>query len=397
MYKEIVDFTSDLIRIPTVNPPGENYPEICELLAKKMDEAGLEVEMVKVPKQKLKELNLELPRINVIGTFKGSLSKPVFHLSGHYDVVPAGEGWTVEPFNPRFVDGRLYGRGSSDMKGALAAMVIAVKAIKDSGVDLKGSLVVSVTPDEETGGLTGVGYLVENNLLKGDGAILGEPSGIEKICVAHKGTLWMKIATLGKAAHASIPHLGVNSVEKAAKIIVELQKLKEKFKHRITNVPMEEISKTPTINIGGVIQGGIKINIVPDRCSFTLDRRFIPEETLEEVEKEILTTIESLKKEDPELKVETEILLRAEAAYTSPNEKVCLFLKESIKEVLGKLPTVTGLTGVTDMRFLNKVMPTVIYGPGTMEKAHTPDEYVVVDHLVASAKVYALTALKFLT
>lgn len=218
MRDKLARLTKEMIRIPTVNPPGENYPEMANLLAKEMEDNGLEVELVKIPREKLKELGLKSQRVNVIGTSKGTSPGFTLHWNGHYDVVPPGANWTKKPFEPVEKYGKIYGRGSSDMKSGLAAMVIAAKALKDAEVQLKGDIVISAVPDEETGSAGGMEYLVQKNLIKGNAAIVGEPTEIE-VGIAHKGALWMEVATIGKAAHGSAPHLGINAVEKMAKVI----------------------------------------------------------------------------------------------------------------------------------------------------------------------------------
>lgn len=397
MRNEIVEFTKDLVRIPTINPPGEKYAEFADFFIKKLKEIGMDVLKVEVPEEKLKELGLELPRVNVIGTLKGSLENPVLHWNGHFDVVPPGTGWTKDPFNPILEDGKIYGRGTSDMKGGIAAMVMAAKALKAEGVPLKGSLVISASPDEEIGGAAGVGYIVKEGYAKGDMCIVSEPSEVDKICVAHKGALWLQIDTIGKSCHGSTPHLGINAIEKMAKIIIELdEKLKPRLRDRVTKVPMSEVAKMATLTVG-TIQGGIKTNIVPDRCTITIDRRLIPEEKISEAREEIESFIEKIRKDDPDLKFQIKEIIYADAAYTSEEAEVTGRLSKAIEEVIGRKPTITGMTAFTDMRLLNTIMPTIIYGPGSLAKAHAADEYIEVESLITATKVFALMALDLLS
>jgi succinyl-diaminopimelate desuccinylase len=396
MRDAIVRLTSELIRIPTVNPPGEGYSEICSFLSKRMDEMGLEVEVFQAPESKLKELNLSPPRPIVIGTMKGENPVETLHLNGHYDVVPPGKDWTTEPFKPTVKNGKLYGRGSSDMKGGIAAMLAAVEALKRSGIRLKGNLKLSFVPDEEIGGKTGTGCMAELGLMKGNAALIGEASGVDRVCVAHKGALWLEVNVKGEAAHACMAHKAVNAVEKAAKIIVELGRLKEKFKAKVTKAPMLSGHETPVMNLGGVIRGGVKVNVVPEFCTFTIDRRLIPEEDVDEAEAEIVNIVEGLKKADPQLQAEIRRILHVGAAYTPEREKICRVLVETVGKITGRKPQVLGLPVFTDMHYFNQFMPSVIYGPGIVEKAHAADEYIPVEELVASAKVYATTILNML-
>ena len=158
----------------------------------------------------------------------------------------------------------------------------------------------------------------------------------------------------------------------------------------------EDAARTPTMNIGGTIQGGVKINVVPDKCSIAIDCRTLPEEKIEDVEDEIISRAKKLEESDSELKIEMKTLLRANATYTSPNEKICLTIRDAIKDVTGKYPAPIGLAFFTDMRFLNQLMPTILCGPSLMSKAHAADEYVVTEDLIRVTKIYALTALRFL-
>ncbi len=396
MRHELVDLTREFIQVPTVNPPGERYEEMADLMARKLNELGFSTQLIKVPDKKLSELGLELPRVNLVGVLKGLSSERVLCYNGHYDVVPPGSGWSVNPFSGVVMNGRIYGRGAADMKGANAAMIIAVKALREAGFKLGGDLVYVATPDEETGGHAGAEYVVREGLVRGDACIIGEPTEVDKIAVAHKGALWLELIVYGKAAHGSLPHRGINAVEKMAKVIVSFEKLKAELTKRNTKAPMPEESRTPTMMIGGVIQGGVKINVVPDKCVVTIDRRLIPEENVEHVLNEIQEFVNELKREDPELRAEIKVLEKASPAYTREDEEIVKTVRSAIKEVLGRDAIISGLTGFTDMRFFNEVMPTILYGPGSMSQAHVADEHIPIDDLVTGAKVYALTILKFL-
>ncbi len=396
MRYELVDLTREFIQIPTINPPGERYEEMAGLIARRLNESGFSAQLVRVPDELLRGLKLELPRVNVVGILRGSGGGHALCYNGHYDVVPPGSGWSVEPFSGVVRDGKIYGRGAADMKGANAAMIVAVKALKEAGFKLKGDVVYVATPDEETGGHAGAEYVVKEGLVKGDACVVGEPTEVDKIAVAHKGALWLELTTQGKAAHGSLPHRGINAVEKMAKVIVALEKLKADLVRRETKAPMPEESRTPTMMIGGLIQGGVKINVVPDRCTVTIDRRLIPEEDVEQVKNEIQDFIEKLKSEDPELRVNLRVLEKASPAYTREDEEIVKAVRDAIKKVTGREAIISGLTGFTDMRFFNQVMPTILYGPGSMSQAHVADEHVSVEDLVTGTKVYALAMLEFL-
>ncbi|MEM4889662.1 MAG: M20 family metallopeptidase [Thermosphaera sp.] len=392
----IVDLTMKLVKIPTVNPPGEHYEELAEFLAKELEGIGFHVDLIRVPAEELEKHGVRLPRVIVVGSLKHVELSKILVLNGHYDVVPPGIGWSTDPFQPILRDGNIYGRGVADMKGALASMIAAVKAIVESRVSLGGNILFVATPDEETGGHLGAGYLVKKKIIRGDACIIGEPTEPDKVDIAEKGALWVELITYGKAAHGSMPHLGINAVEKMAKVIVSLESLKKAFAERKSKAPFPEQVRFNTINIGGVIQGGAKINVVPDRCSCTLDIRVIPEDTIEAVEKTLADFLERLKREDPELKLEMKVIDRVDPAYTSETEEIVGVVKSAIGVVLGRSPRLGALPGFTDMRWFKELMPTVLYGPGSMSQAHVHDEHVAVENLLVAAKVYALTSMRFL-
>jgi len=396
LREELVERVKELVKIPTVNPPGEHYQDIAELLARRLSEIGLEVELINIPREELSRYGVQLPRSIVVGVLRGSERGKKIVLNGHYDVVPAGHGWTTDPFQPIVRDGRVYGRGTADMKGAIASMIIAAKAIIESNVVLKGDLYLTFVPDEETGGHLGSGYLVRRGLIAGDGCIIGEPSGISSVVTAQKGALWLELVTLGRAAHGSMPHLGLNAVEKMAKVITAFEKLKKELALLKSKIRFPEPVRHTTINIGGVIRGGTKVNVVPDSCSCTLDIRVIPEETTETIERKVREFLESLRGEDPELKYELRVLERIEPACTSEDEEIVKACIGAVEDITGKTPVTEGLTGFTDMRWFKEIMPTVIYGPGSMEQAHVPDEYVNLEDLVIASKAYLLTIMRFL-
>jgi succinyl-diaminopimelate desuccinylase len=181
---------SDLIAIPSVNPPGEKYDEVCSRLRSALEELGFKTRVVEGAKGKP---NL----IGVLGE-----GRPELLFNGHVDVVPPGMGWETDPFKAVEREGRIYGRGTADMKGALASMVAAVKKVLDEGVTLKGKLIFTATVDEETGGLDGLGYLVRKEGLRADYCLSGEPTGLN-VCRCEKGVYWAKISVKGKAAHGS--------------------------------------------------------------------------------------------------------------------------------------------------------------------------------------------------
>ncbi len=398
MRDEIIGITADFVKIPNVNPPGENYPKFTNYYAKRTKELGLEATIIEVPKERVEAMGYELPRTNALATLRGTEGKPVLHMNGHFDVVPVGSSWTRDPFGAEIEDGKLYGRGASDMKGSIAAQLMAAVAIKRAGIKLKGTIVCSATCDEETGGQLGAGYVVEKGYGDADYGINSDSGPTDTVSLGHRGAMWMEITTKGVTAHGSVPHKGVNAVEKMGDIIKELQALREDFKTRVSEMPLADpLQKHPTITIGGTIHGGLKTNVVPDRCYMTIDRRVPYEETPEEAKEEIEAALRRVAERDPELDYETKVVNRVEPCYTPESSEIVQTLKRNVKAVLGSEARVSYGGGYTDMWYFNKIMAMAHYGVNTRGQAHTADEYLDLEGLITGTKVIALTALELLS
>ena len=396
-----VNLLKDMVSIATVVPPGENYKEFVDYSKEVLKDLGMEVNVVEVPRDYLEKHIPEMkdhPRYILLGRLRGS-SEITLHFNGHYDVVPPGTGWKTDPFKPVIVNGKLYGRGASDMKGGIVSILTAIKALIESGTEINGTLEVSMTPDEEIGGMCGVNYMLEAELTKPNYCIIAEPSGYDRIWIGHKGVLWGEVTVYGKTAHASTPWLGVNAFEKmvnlAKKMISTLKpKVESKVTKYETDVPE---GKRATIVLGSIVKGGVKINVVPDKVVFQFDRRVLPEENFEEAVKEIESVIEEAKQEDPELKAELKILFKAKPAAISPQSKLPSTLRDAVKEVIGREPRLTLSTGFLDSRFfVERGVETVTYGPGDLSQAHVANEYIELSKIPLASKVYALTILKML-
>ncbi len=395
-----VKVLKDMVSIPTVVPPGEHYKDFADYAKDVLKEIGLDVTVVEVPKDYLEKHIPEMkdyPRYIVIG--KLGKKEPILHFNGHYDVVPPGAGWKTDPFKPTIVDDKLYGRGASDMKGGIVSILTAVKAIIEAEAEINGTIEVSMTPDEEIGGICGANYMLEAGISKPNYCIIAEPSGYDRIWIGHKGVLWGEVTVYGKTAHASTPWLGVNAFEKmvnlAKKMISTLKpKVESKVTKYETDVPE---GKRATIVLGSIVKGGVKINVVPDKVVFQFDRRVLPEENFEEAVKEIESVIEEAKQEDPELKAELKILFKAKPAAISPQSKLPSTLRDAVKEVIGREPRLTLSTGFLDSRFfVERGVETVTYGPGDLSQAHVANEYIELSKIPLASKVYALTILKML-
>ncbi|RLE51950.1 MAG: succinyl-diaminopimelate desuccinylase [Candidatus Methanomethylicota archaeon] len=404
MESEAVKILSDLIGFPTVVPPGEHYEDCSKYLAELLSGWGLKVDVLRVPKSYVENFYpdwADYPRFIVLARLEGSSDKPTLHFNGHYDVVPPGSGWSItEPFKAKVVDGKIYGRGSTDMKGGITSILIAARALAKCDANINGVIELSFTPDEEVGGATGVGYIVNEGIVAPDYCVIAEPSSTRSIWFGHKGMLWVKVVVEGKAAHGSTPWLGVNAFEKMVEVAHAMfNELKPRVEAKKSTYDyIDPRGAKATMNIGGEISGGAKINVVPPICSFTIDRRIIPEETPEEALSEIQSFLEELRARDPQLKVKVEVLGKSNACVTDPNSKIVKTAVEAGSEILGISPKPTMCIGGLDMRyFVDKGVETITYGPGVLGVAHMANEYISIKELVTMSKIYVNLAGKLLS
>ncbi len=400
---QILDFLKDLVRIPTVNPPGSHYQELCEYAMERLRQMDCDVELVWVPPERADELypfGKGHPRLSLVGRYRKSRQeRPGLHLSGHYDVVPAGSSWRRDPFRPEEEDGRLYGLGTSDMKGGLASIMGVIQALHETNTTLRHGLTFSFTPDEETGGIAGMGYLVKQGLVQADYGIITEPSQPHFVRIGHRGVLWVEVVTRGKTAHASMPYRGINAFKKLVRVAQRLEELERELEGKRTAAPvMREEETHPTLCIGSVVRGGVKTNVVPDECSMMLDRRLIPEETTQEAFAEIRSVVEMLRREDPELQVELMQHLGIEAASIAADSLLSQTVATCHAQIYGQQPAIAISPGFNDTHYLIRDMgiPALTYGPGTTGTAHAPDEYIVIDDLTKTTQVLVQVVLTLL-
>jgi acetylornithine deacetylase/succinyl-diaminopimelate desuccinylase family protein len=316
-----------------------------------------------------------------LGTERG----PSLAWNGHLDVVPAGslDTWRHDPWAGDIDDdGRLVGRGAADMKGPIGAALAAASALRRAGTPLAGSLVFHLAADEELAGVHGTRVLWERGLLTQDAAIVGEPSELQ-VGLAERGGAWFTATAFGKAAHGSQPHRGVNAITSMARFLLRLPEVLPDIEHPLVG--------RPTVN-AAMIEGGSAPNVVPDRCAVDIDRRIVPGETdPDAVRAPFLTIVDSLRSEDSEVEIEVRLREWTDAAEASPDTDIARIAVEAVRATTGTAPDLVGFTGITDARFyINQAdIPTVICGPGSLTVAHTADEWVPVDELVAGARAYA--------
>ena len=403
---EIVDFAAELIRIPTVNPPGEFYPDCAQAIGARLQDFDFDVEYLAAASRP--EHTKAYPRINVLGRRFGRVARPLLHLNGHFDVVPPGEGWTVDPFAGVVRAGRLYGRGSADMKAGLAAAIYAVEAVRRAGVGLQGTVEVSGTVDEESGGLAGVAWLAEQGKLDAsltDFVIIPEPFGVDRICLGHRGVYWFDVVTYGRTAHGSMPFLGESAIVSMSRVLDAIRdELAPALAGRVTAMPVvPEGARRPTININGVSGGQADTAqptpCVADRCTATFDRRFLLEENIKDVRREMISLLERVAADGPGLKYELSDRLIVEPVQTSKDSPLVTALQTAVDKVNGRPAQLVASPGTYDHKHVARlagVNQCVAYGPGNLEIAHQPDEWCAIDDLVQTTKVIALTIVRLI-
>lgn len=400
---EIVDFAAALIRIPTVNPPGEEYQPCARLIGNRLTAGGFIVDYI--PAIGRPEHTKQLPRVNVIALRRGGSDHPLVHLNGHYDVVPAGAGWTFDPFAGTVRDGRIYGRGACDMKSGIAAAVYAVESIRRAGVSLAGSVEISATPDEESGGFAGVAYLAKQGRLKAsrvDHVIIPEPLNVDRICIGHRGVYWFEVETRGRIGHGSMPFLGVNAIDHMGIILDRVRReWVPTLATRTTAMPVVPPgARQATLNINGIFGGqpidGIQTPCVADRCLAVFDRRFLLEEDFENVRGEIETLLASVKADHPEIDYSLRDLMVVPPVRTPEDSPLVESLERHIQAVLKRPAQHVASPGTYDHKHFDRiggVTSCVAYGPGVLDLAHQPDEWCAIDDLIDATKVLALTVL----
>ncbi len=395
---EMLDFIEALVTIPTENPPGRSYRECVEAIASKLQEIGLDSTVLEVPD--LAGPALAASHYNrksdrrycLLGSYGQGQRTLYFH--GHYDVVPASG---QAQFHPYVKGGNLFGRGSSDMKSGLAAMIYAVRAIKESGIELNGRIGLTIVPDEETGGAGGSQYLAGIGLLGKDGIgmLTPEPtSGL--IWNTSRGALSLRVTVKGKPAHVGLHHQGTNAFEGMLVVANALLELKAEVESRWTNFRIEpQGARHSILLIGGRCQGGTNFNLVPAECWFTVDRRINPEEDFETEKQRLLMLFERLRQDGIDLVVD--IFQEGRAAGFSKGNPVAQTLAECVEVITGRSPSFAMCPGLLEIRFYTQQgIPAFAYGPGLLSVSHCHTEFVKLKDIYRCAAIYALTASRLL-
>lgn len=363
----MIELTRQLVAIPTENPPGNGYRETVDLLLTHLRGLGLS------------ETRAEG---DCVLSFAGTGDRTLY-FSGHYDVVPAQN---PSQFEPVVKGANLFGRGSSDMKSGLAAMIYAAKALQDSGLPLQGRIGLVFVPDEETAGPRGSRYLVERGLLGegGIGMLTPEPTG-GVAWNANRGAITLKITVKGKSAHVGRQHEGINAFERMLTVAQALQVLKEDV----------EGTRQSILMLGGRTEGGVSFNAVPESCFFTVDRRINPEEDFETEKQRLLDVLDQVRAGG--IALDVEILQEGRSCGVSESDPLGQSLARSIQQITGRAAPFEMCPGLLEIRFYaERGIPAFAYGPGLLTVSHGPNEFVPIDRIVQCAQIYALTAAEML-
>lgn len=370
----LVEVTRSLVAVDTRNPPGNEAP-IEDTVRSALDGRVSRWQTVEP----------QAGRLSLVAEIEHpdgpDPDRPTLIVNGHLDVVPVNaEAWTHDPFDPQLVDGRLYGRGSADMKGGVAAAICALDTLERAGRSPGCNLVFHLVADEERGGRWGTQALLEQGLIRGDACLVPEPTDLE-LCVAERGLLQARLHIAGKPGHGSRPREGVSAIEQGAKVVLALH---------AADFGGEEhpLLGRPTANVG-TIQGGTTFNTVAEACVIGVDRRVLPGATAQSTQAEIEARITEAGIEG--LRYTFDLDTFGEASEMSPGDPWVKQVGDAVARATGRTPGVIGMSFTTDARFVRNQagIPTVVCGPGTIDVIHGDDEYVRVESLVDATAAYA--------
>jgi len=405
---DLIALTQALIRIPTPNPPGENYRAICDYLERRLARRGFATELIRA--EGAPGDCDAYPRWNLVARREGARPGETVHFNSHHDVVEPGRGWRFDPYGAELRGGRIYGRGACDMKGGLAASIVAAEAFFEEHPDCAGAVEISATADEESGGYGGVAYLAERGRFdpaRVQHVVIPEPLNKDRICLGHRGVWWAEIETLGEIAHGSMPFLGDCAVRHMGAVLAAFEdRLFPALAQRRTAMPVvPEGARHSTLNINSIHGGqaeiasetgadatGLPSPCVPDSCRMILDRRFLVEEPLDAVRAEIRALLDELEAGRPGFAYRLRELHHVLPSMTAPDAPIVATVAQAVEAVLGRAPEYVASPGTYDQKHIDRIgrlRNCIAYGPGILDLAHKPDEYVGVDDMLDSAKVMA--------
>ena len=388
-------FLAELVKVPSDNPPGDCAPHALRAAAL-LEEFGFEVERHPVPETQVKAAGMK-SCTNLIVRERFGDGGPTIAMNAHGDVVPPGLGWSTDPYGAQIRDGRMYGRGVAVSKSDFATYAFALLALKNDARGLRGGVELHLTYDEETGGEVGPAWLLANALSKPDYAIsAGFAHGIT---IAHSGCLHLEVEVLGRSGHAARPETGIDALEAATAIMAGLYAFRKTLAAKRSATPG---IAHPTLVIG-LVSGGINTNVVPDRVTFRLDRRIVPEEDAAEAERVLSARLHELAAKWPGIRLQVKrILLAKPFTPVAGQDKLIASIRRNAERVLGEKIEAHGVPLYTDARHYSAAgIPTVLYGAGpkTLEEAngHMADENLKLDDLYKATEVIALSLLELLS
>lgn len=393
---ELLERLQRLVRLPTVNPPGEQYNLLTAWLRREMLAAGLRTKRYAIPAALLKAAlpreQHAFPRFNLLGKLAARGAKKTLHFNAHYDVVPVSGQWKHgDPFSGKVDRGWIYGRGTADMKGSIASLLLALRALRATGTRPAMNIEVSFTADEETDSVLGTGWLVRHAPIAPDYAIVMEGGEGNAVCCGHNGTVWLEVTVHGRAAHGSRPEDGINALEKMSALVRALQDYQCDLARRTWRTPEGKLMR-PTINVGGVFDcgEGAKINTVPALARFTLDRRVLAIENHAAAERDLRAFLAATAKKIPQCRISVRKVSENYSCFSPPKHPLFAAMASCVSRVRGEKSVFSVSTGFNDMHFFSHVLkiPTLGYGPGG-RNYHAVDESAEVKELLASAKIYA--------
>jgi succinyl-diaminopimelate desuccinylase len=402
---DLIGLAQDLIRIPTLNPPGRNYREICDYLAARLLAQGWTVELIRATGAPGD--SDAFPRWNMVARRDSGRAGDCVHFNSHHDVVEVGHGWTRDPFGGELDGDRLYGRGACDMKGGLAASLIAAESFIAAHPDWRGAIEISATADEESGGYGGVAYLAERGYFSPDRVqhvLIPEPLHKDRICLGHRGVWWAEVETHGRIAHGSMPFLGDSAIRHMGAVLEEIEdRLYPLLATKTTAMPVvPPQARQSTLNINSIHGGepeplpgdtSLPAPCVADRCRIVLDRRFLIEEALPEVKAELTAVLERVKSRRPTFSYTIRDLFEVQPTMADRDAPVVRSTAAAIERVLGRVADYVVSPGTYDQKHIDRIgrlKNCIAYGPGLLHLAHQPDEWVGVQDMLDSAKVMAL-------
>jgi acetylornithine deacetylase/succinyl-diaminopimelate desuccinylase-like protein len=390
---EIFEFTCDLIRTHSVNPPG-NELAVSKVITDRLAALGIGDYSIAAS---------EPTRPNVLVHVTGTSPGPTLMFSGHIDTKPAGnmDEWKTDPWTPTVQGDQLIGLGSGDMKGAIAAMIYAAAALHDLG-EFPGKLSLALTADEENGSTYGAKWLAAEGHIQADVCVIGEPAGVheewESIHLVSRGAALFKVIVLGTQMHSSISDQlpAVNATLKMAALALKMQR---EMRDYLTFDEHQYCRFGPTVNVGVMAQAGVTYGVFPGRAEFASDIRTVPGMTEAQVKADVQRFLDAAMADDPELDATLEWYLMVEATEIDGGDRIVRCLADASQQVLGRTPRLDAFPGATDAGFIQRAagVPCIAsFGPGFLPRAHSPNEAMHKDGAAQAAMIYALSALDYL-